>query len=120
MSFELAFTPSGRLTVVKCLGELADVARPAAGDGRLDPLLKSFASSQAEGLFGLATKRFDTPLPPCAGLLAGAGRPLLHGTLPHPERRGWLGADSAAARAGPGGHAAERSAHAGGRVSDGR
>ena len=64
MSFELAFTPSGRLTVVECLGELADVARPAAGDGRLDPLLKSFASSQAEGLFGLATKRFDTPLPP--------------------------------------------------------
>ncbi len=56
---ELALTPSGRIT----LRPLTDSPETAT-DGQLDRLAKAFATSQGEGLFLLATERFDGPLPP--------------------------------------------------------
>ena len=42
----------------------SDSSADAAVVGRLSRVAKAFASSQAEGLFALATERFDAPLPP--------------------------------------------------------
>jgi len=64
---ELAFTPHGRITVVhagESLDEPADsTARPEL-DSRLAKVAKAFAASEGEGLFLLATERFDGPLSP--------------------------------------------------------
>ena len=66
---DLALTPSGRITVYRT----ADVAEDASAttqeartDGPLGRVAKALAKSQAEGLFLLATERFEGPLPPAA------------------------------------------------------
>jgi hypothetical protein len=67
MSSDLAFTPSGHLVVVACHGagpDVSDDAGEAALSGRLRRLAKAFASSQAEGLFALATERLEGSLTP--------------------------------------------------------
>ena len=64
---ELAFTPHGRITVVhagESLDEPADSASRPESDSRLAKVAKAFAASEGEGLFLLATERFDGPLPP--------------------------------------------------------
>jgi non-specific serine/threonine protein kinase len=56
---ELALTPSGRIV----LRSTAD--SPAAEtEGQFGRATKAFANGQAEGLFSLATERFEGPLPP--------------------------------------------------------
>jgi len=67
MNVELAFTPSGHVTAVERADEECDAPETSAGavpDGRVPKLAKAFASGQAEGLFALATERFDAPLGP--------------------------------------------------------
>ena len=64
MAVELIFTPSGRLTVAESAGETADGALDATADGHIKRAAKAFASSQAEGLFALATEKFEAPLGP--------------------------------------------------------
>ena len=67
MSLDLAFTPSGRVIAVEDSAEETlrlDGSMEASADGRLKKAAKTFAASQAEGLFLLATERFDGPLPP--------------------------------------------------------
>ena len=54
MSIDLVFTPSGRIAAS---GRVEEGARP-------DKVAKAFASSQAEGLFSLATDRSQAPLTP--------------------------------------------------------
>lgn len=67
MALDLAFTPSGRLTVVEVIVEgnvapdgLAEIER----NGRLQKIVKAFEVAQGGGLFVLATERFDGALPP--------------------------------------------------------
>ncbi len=67
MNIDLAFTPFGRITAVETTAEeggLSDRSSDASPDGRLNKVVKAFASSQAEGLFGLAVERFEAPLAP--------------------------------------------------------
>ena len=70
MSLELVFTPSGRLVVVE---PTPDSARnegspaPEIIDGRLKKVAKAFSTGYDEGLFVLATERFDASLPPSFG-----------------------------------------------------
>ncbi|MCX7427371.1 MAG: hypothetical protein NTW96_17290, partial [Planctomycetia bacterium] len=67
MSLDLAFTPSGRVIAVEDSAEETlrlDGSMEASADGRLKKAAKTFAASQAAGLFLLATERFDGPLPP--------------------------------------------------------
>ncbi len=66
MALDLAFTPSGHLTVVEVAAEgdaalsgLADIE----SDGRLKKLAKALEAGQGAGLFLLATERFDGALP---------------------------------------------------------
>ena len=67
MSIDLAFTPSGHLTAI----ESTDVEQGSSGVSPIatagpgiDKAVKAFASSQAEGLFVLATARFEESLTP--------------------------------------------------------
>ena len=65
MTLELAFTPAGRITV----GQAGGGAEPGDGKstGQWGGIVKAFESSQAEGLFALATERCATPATPsCA------------------------------------------------------
>jgi len=67
MSIDLAFTPSGHITAVGAPDEersFSEGPLDAAPDGRINKLVKAFASSQAEGLFALATERLEAPLAP--------------------------------------------------------
>ncbi len=64
MTVELAFTPSGHLTAVESTAELPAGSPDASSDGRMKRLVKAFATSQAEGLFALASERFEAPLAP--------------------------------------------------------
>ncbi len=67
MTIELAFTPTGHITVVEPPDDERDVAvdaQAAVPSARLKKVAKAFASSQAEGLFSLATEKFDAALPP--------------------------------------------------------
>ena len=57
---ELILTPSGRLTV----RQTSETPEGSATDGQLGRVAKSLALSQSEGLFLLATDRFEVPLPP--------------------------------------------------------
>ena len=57
---ELILTPSGRLTV----RQTTETPEVPATDGQLGRVAKSLALSQSEGLFLLATDRFEVPLPP--------------------------------------------------------
>ncbi len=63
MNIQLAVAPSGRIVAVESsqeAGELADVSPDAGSDQRLEKrIAQQFASSQAEGLFALATERMD-------------------------------------------------------------
>lgn len=65
MSTQLVVTPSGRIVAVESsqeAGDLADVSPEAGFDQRLEKkIAQQFASSQAEGLFALATERMDRP-----------------------------------------------------------
>ena len=64
---DLAFTPSGHITVVERAEEgrgFSESSSVAAVDGRLNRVVKAFASSQAEGLFALATERLERPWRP--------------------------------------------------------
>ena len=61
MTVELAFTPSGHLTAVESTAELPAGSPDASSDGRMKRLVKAFATSQAEGLFALASERFEAP-----------------------------------------------------------
>src|SRR5271165_7079691 len=64
---ELALTPSGRITFRQATeaqdGPTAG-SRAVDSDGQLTSVAKAFAASQGEGLFLLATERFEPPLPP--------------------------------------------------------
>ena len=67
MRFELVFTPSGRLNAVESAAAEPSFLEASAGppaDGRLQKVFAAFASSQAQGLFALATERFEGPLAP--------------------------------------------------------
>jgi non-specific serine/threonine protein kinase len=67
MNFDLAFTPAGHLAAVESSGagtEFAESSADVAPSGPLKRVAKAFGSSPAEGLFSLATERFDTPLSP--------------------------------------------------------
>lgn len=65
MSLELAFTPSGHVIAVELVAEAAGFAEGAEEqtDGRLKKVAKAFEAAQGDGLFLLATERFDGPLP---------------------------------------------------------
>jgi len=63
MSFDLAFTPSGRVVVAAPAAEDAGDAAVASRPGRV---VRAFASCQAAGLFALAVEKFDSPLSPSA------------------------------------------------------
>ena len=70
MSFDLVFTPSGHLMAVEPTVEGSDARGDLSGeiaDGRLRRVAKAFAGGQGEGLFVLATERFDGLLPPSLG-----------------------------------------------------
>ena len=67
MSLDLAFTPSGRIIAVESTAEKPDGFDGTSADwmdGRLKKVANAFAAAQSEGLFLLATERFDGPLPP--------------------------------------------------------
>ena len=64
MTVELVFTPSGRLNAVESAGERPESVSDATSDGRMQHVVKAFASSQAEGLFALATQRSESPFAP--------------------------------------------------------
>jgi non-specific serine/threonine protein kinase len=64
---ELAFTPFGRITVARQTepGDDAALDRSAViADRLLGKVAQAFAASQGEGLFLLATERFESPLGP--------------------------------------------------------
>ncbi len=65
MNIQLAVTPSGRIVAVEPTqdaGDLAGVPPDAVSDQRLEKrIAQQFASSQAAGLFALATERMDRP-----------------------------------------------------------
>ena len=64
MSLDLAFTPAGHVTAVELTAEQAvGFGGESQADGRLKKVVKAFAGGQGEGLFLLATERFDGPLP---------------------------------------------------------
>ncbi|MBN2217306.1 MAG: hypothetical protein JW719_08010, partial [Pirellulales bacterium] len=71
MVLDLAFTPSGRLTVVELASDSNDATLhghvDAAFDGRLIKVARAFEVGQGAGLFLLATERFDASLPPALG-----------------------------------------------------
>ncbi len=75
MNIQLAVTPSGRIVAVESSQETsdpADMSPDAVSDQRLEKkIAQQFASSQAEGLFALATERMDRPPNPLLRLLAG-------------------------------------------------
>jgi non-specific serine/threonine protein kinase len=64
MNCELAFSPSGRLAAIESAAEPGDGSPDAASTGAVKRVAKAFAASQAQGLFTLATEKFDTPLAP--------------------------------------------------------
>jgi len=67
MSFVLAFTPTGRVTAIEQTneqGSLLDDDVVDQVDRRITKIVKAFASSQAAGLFSLATQKLDATLPP--------------------------------------------------------
>jgi hypothetical protein len=70
MTLDLAFTPSGRITVQQSdrdrEGRDGD-NRDEISDGRLTKVIKAFQLSPAEGLFALATQRLDTAWSPSLG-----------------------------------------------------
>ncbi len=66
MSFDLALTPAGRITVAQQAADerdaketAAETAQDTALHGRAAKVVRAFASSQAEGLFTLAVERFE-------------------------------------------------------------
>ena len=64
---ELALTPSGRITLRQTTdsqGSPPGSSQGAETDGQLGRVAKVFGISQGEGLFLLATERFEGPLPP--------------------------------------------------------
>lgn len=65
MTFELAVTPSGHLAAIEISSAMAASSPPSptSGTGRV---VKAFATGAAEGLFTLATERFEAPLAPSA------------------------------------------------------
>jgi non-specific serine/threonine protein kinase len=70
MSFDLVFTPSGHLVAVEPTAAESDAGSDfswQSADGRLKRVARAFASGQGEGLFVLATERFDGLLPPSFG-----------------------------------------------------
>ncbi|HUG68261.1 MAG TPA: DEAD/DEAH box helicase [Pirellulaceae bacterium] len=67
MSIVLAFTPAGRVTAIESTstqGTLLDVEAVGDTDRRMTKLATAFVSSQAEGLFTLATEKLDATLAP--------------------------------------------------------
>ena len=67
MGLDLAFTPSGRLTVVELAAEgdaALDGHADIESDGRLRKAAKAFEVGQGAGLFLLATERLDGAMPP--------------------------------------------------------
>lgn len=67
MSIALAFTRTGRVTAIESSsvqGTLLDVDPGDGGDRHTKKVAQAFASSQAAGLFTLATEKFDTTLAP--------------------------------------------------------
>ena len=67
MRVVLAFTPAGQVTAIESStvqGTLLDVDAGGNDDTRLARVAKAFASSQAEGLFSLATEKLEATLSP--------------------------------------------------------
>ena len=74
MRFELVFAPSGRLNAVESAAaepSFLEASPGAPADGRLQKVFAAFASSQAQGLFALATERFEGPLAPALAYWRG-------------------------------------------------
>ena len=61
---ELTFTPLGRIALGRAEAGPAESPGDAEADRRLRRVAEAFAAGQGEGLFLLATQRFDGPLPP--------------------------------------------------------
>jgi non-specific serine/threonine protein kinase len=64
---ELAFSPQGRVTVLLAPDSVSgscDAGTASSWDARFRRVAKAFATSQAEGLWTLATERFEGPLAP--------------------------------------------------------
>ena len=75
MSIELVFTPSGHLTPVDTTEREPDGSADATTDGRVNRVVKAFASGRAQGLLALATERLeDSPTPSMAYWRDFAGR----------------------------------------------
>ena len=69
MSVVLAFTPARRVTAIESSsvpGILLDVDAGDKADRRITKVVKAFGSSQAEGLFTLATEKLDAALAHCS------------------------------------------------------
>jgi hypothetical protein len=64
MSIDLALTPAGRITVARPAARRADTSPDAALDAYAKKVAKAFASSQAAGLFALATEKPQASLSP--------------------------------------------------------
>ena len=67
MSIVLAFTPAGRVTAIQSSsvqGTLLGDAAGGDGDRRIAKVAKAFTSSQAEGMFSLATEKLDAAIAP--------------------------------------------------------
>ncbi len=67
MTLDLAFTPSGRITVYQSDGAQeggGDTSGDETSDGRVAKVVEAFESSSAEGLFALAAHRLDETLAP--------------------------------------------------------
>jgi len=70
MSFALAITPHGQLTVCETGNEsfvLGGNSSDRAMERRLNRVRKAFASGQPEGIISLAAEKWDGPLPPSLG-----------------------------------------------------
>ncbi len=102
MTAELAFTPSGRITVSQAEsdGERSREPRDGTADRHLAQVLKAFESSPAEGLFALATQRIDTAWAPSFGYWRDFAARYLSALCETPE-----GADTRAAEIPPPGPA---------------
>jgi len=91
MSIDLALTPTNRITVLQRPGAEDDPADGSLGtspDGQFKGMIKAFASTQAEGLFALATEKLEPPFPASFGYWRGFARRYLTELCHTPEGAG--------------------------------
>ncbi len=88
MNVDLALTPANRITVfqrVSAEDGLGETILDTPLDGQLSRVVKAFASSQAEGLFALATEKLEPPFPASLSYWRGFARRYLTGLCHTPE-----------------------------------